>query len=427
MKKILLLSFYFEPCTLTPSQRISYWAKNFHRLGYYPTIITREWKADIKSHFDTKRAIGEQVRYEKYETYEVYYLPFRPGILDKAYVKWGETSLRPFFLLVKLLDVLLVSFTLRFTSYANFFPFLKKLAQNENYEVLIISGEPFYLFKIGYLASKELKIKWIADYRDDWSTNELQRQKGGGFFREQIFKLESIYEKSWVKMAEYVISVSQPYTQRISEFVQRPGLTIENGFEEEILDLPDQPLFQDFTIVYSGTLYPSQDAKVIFETLKLAKKKGHPFKLVFLGAGFDIKEKRRILKMIDPEIKELVQITERLPRNEALSFIKKSHAVLGIAYGGFKGIPSSKLYEYIGLKKPVILCPTDEDIMEQILDQVGLGYYANGSHKCFAHIYRLMTLYDSGNWDRSIAGLEPQLSIFSRFHQFQKITSLIHD
>ncbi|HSJ69436.1 MAG TPA: hypothetical protein VK921_17275, partial [Anditalea sp.] len=112
MNKIILISNYFTPCTLTPSQRISYWAKHFNRLGYYPTVITREWKADIKSHFDTKKAIGEQVRHEKYETYEVYYLPFQPGILDRAYVKWGETSWRPLFLLVKLLDVLLVSLTL---------------------------------------------------------------------------------------------------------------------------------------------------------------------------------------------------------------------------------------------------------------------------------------------------------------------------
>jgi len=427
MKKLLLISFYFQPCTLTPSQRITYWAKHFHRLGYYPTVITREWKADIKSHFDTKKAIGHHVRHEKFETYEVYYLPYRPGILDKAYVNWGESSMRPLFLLIKMLDVFLVSLTLRFTSYANFYPFLKKLTQQENFKHMLISGEPYYLFKIGYLARKKLKLNWIADYRDDWSTNELQRQKSGGILRQLIFKIESYYERSWVKTADHILSVSKPYTQRISNFVHIPGLTIENGFEEEILSLPSQVMFDDFTIVYSGTLYPSQDISVILETLKIAIYKGHPFKLVFLGASFDVKEKRRILKMIDPEIQEYVQITERLPREEALTFIKKSHAVLGIAYGELKGIPSSKLYEYLALKKPVILCPSDGDIMEQILDQVGFGYYANDSHTCFEHICQLKTLYASGDWDRNIAGANTKLLDFSRFNQFQKISSLIHD
>ncbi|HSJ69198.1 MAG TPA: hypothetical protein VK921_16070, partial [Anditalea sp.] len=254
----------------------------------------------------------------------------------------------------------------------------------------------------------------------------LQRQRSGGFLRNMIFKLESYYEKAWVKTADYVVSVSQPYTKRISEYVQIPGLTIENGFDEEILDLPDQPLFEDFTIVYSGTLYPAQDISVILETLMLAKIKGQPFKLVFLGAGFDIKEKRRILKLIDPEIQEFVQITERIPRHEALTFIKKSHAVLGIAYGTLKGIPSSKLYEYIGLKKPVILCPSDGDIMEEILNQVGFGYYANDPQTCFEHICQLKALYASGDWGRAVDGVESKLLHFSRFHQFQKISSLIH-
>ncbi len=270
MNRILIIAHYFEPCTLTPSQRITYWAKNFHRLGFYPTVITREWTEETKSHFDTKKRLGEKVRYEKFPEFEVYYLPFRPGILDRSYLKYGETRLRPIFLLIKLLDVFLVGFTLRFTSFRSLEKFAVSLVKRETFQTLLISGEPFYLFRIGLTLKKKFNLNWIADYRDDWSTNELQMAKSGSLVRKWIARIEAIYERKWVGSAKAIISVSEPYTNRISDFIGKPGITIQNGFEEEILSLRTEELFGEFTLVYSGVLYPSQNINLILGALKMA-------------------------------------------------------------------------------------------------------------------------------------------------------------
>ena len=50
-----------------------------------------------------------------------------------------------------------------------------------------------------------------------------------------------------------------------------------------------------------------------------------------------------------------------------------------INHEGLKGIPSSKLYEYIALKKPVLLYKNDKDILEQTLLNAGLGIICNNS------------------------------------------------
>lgn len=425
LRKILLISFYLYPCTLTPSQRISYWAKHLHKLGFYPTVVTREWSGKIKSHFDTKKAIGTEIRHEKFETHEVYYLPFRPGILDKAYEKWGEGKFRILFLLTKLLDVVLVKWTLRFTSFKNFFPFVKKINDQEHFEKLIISGEPFYLFKVGYLSHIKLGLDWIADYRDDWSTSQVERQKGSGLLRRILFYIEGKYEKKWVNTAESITSVSENYTQRISSFVDVPGLVIENGFEESILDLPHQTKFPEFTVVYSGTLYPSQNVSIILGALKKSVENGQPFKLVFLGTGFDMKEKNRINKIVGSELKPYVEITERIPRTEALIYLQKAHVVLSIAHENLIGIPSSKLYEYIGLKKPVLLCPSDQDVMEAILSEVGLGFFANDEKSCLAELDKIKKLYQSGEIGKLEVESSKKVHQYSRFVQMSKISSLI--
>jgi glycosyltransferase involved in cell wall biosynthesis len=422
LKKILLVTQYIFPCTLTPAQRMTYWAENFHRLGFYPIVVTRIWNSDIRTHHDTKLPLGERIKLEKHPTHEVHYLPFIPGILDQAYLKFGESVFRPLFLLIKLLDVFFVRFTLRFTSFSNYLPYLKKLTSEQNLEQMIISGEPFYLFRLGFSLQKFSGIKWIADYRDDWSTNELQMEKSGGVVRKWIANIESAYERKWVGTAYSVISVSAPYTKRISEFLNKPGITIQNGFEESLLDLPQLELYGQFTVMYSGVLYPSQDIRVILDVLDLCHKAGTPFRLVFLGAGFDIKEKRRIESMVPDQLRSFVEVTDRYPRQEALYMLQKAHVLLGIAYGSMKGIPSSKLYEYLALGKPVLLCPTDEDLMEEILKESGLGFFVKNAVQGKSLILDLMHLYDK---EESLSVLRQtsrkSVTKYSRFYQLRKL------
>ncbi len=427
MKKIFLISFYFSPCTLTPSQRITYWAKNFHKIGLYPIVITREWNENIASHSDTKIPLDNKIRHEIHENYDVYYLPFQPGILDKAYLKWGENSMRPLFLLVKILDVLLAFFTLKFSSYANFFPFLKVLQKQNEVDKLIISGEPFYLFKVGYLASRKLGLKWVADYRDDWSTNEIQRQKGNSSLRNLILKLESHYERKWVGTATYITSVSEVYTKRLSMFLGIPGITVANGFDEELSELFKPPLYKKFTIVYSGTLYPSQDIDIILEALRICVQKDQPFQLIFLGSGFDIKEKKRIESMVDKSLQPYVEVTTRLPRHKAINVLQRAHVLLGISYGSLKGIPTSKLYEYIGLKKPVLLCPSDHDVMEEMLKDVELGFFSDTPQECVREIETLKTLYSGEKIEMLNQKTDLKIKSYSRFHQMAKLKFLVND
>ena len=427
MKNILLISNYFTPCTLTPSQRITFWAKQLHRLGYYPTVITREWTSETRSHQDTKRTLGDKVRHDVFETHEVYYLPFRPGILDRAYLAFGESALRPLFLLAKLMDVFLAGFSLKFTSFSNFLPFIEKLVEKKDFHAAVISGEPFYLFRIGYSLKKELGIKWVADYRDDWSTNELQMEKSGGTVRKWIAKVESDYEQKWVGTAEAVISVSEVYTDRIARFLGKKGFTIENGFEEELLWLQPQPLFQEFTITYSGVLYPSQDLSLILRALDLANNEAVPFRLIFLGAGYDVKERRRIEEMVPAHLSQYVVVTERLPREAALEELQKSHAFLAMAYGNMKGIPSSKLYEYLALGKPVLLSPSDKDIMESILSEAGLGFASNTVEECFKQIQQIRTLYQTGQIEQLKEKSKHKIAKYSRFNQLQQIKEVLSD
>ena len=164
-----------------------------------------------------------------------------------------------------------------------------------------------------------------------------------------VAKVESNDEKKWVGTADAIISVSAPYTNRILDFLKKPGITIQNGFEESLLQLPVQTLYGQFTVIYSGVLYPSQNIRLILEVLDKFLSLGKPFNLVFLGAGFDIKEKKRIESLVPAHLQQYVDVTDIYSRDQALVIFQKAYVLLGIAYGIMKGIPSSKLYEHLAL------------------------------------------------------------------------------
>lgn len=425
MKKVLIISWYFKPCSLTPSQRITYWVENFHKHGFYPVVVTRTWSGEIRDYIDTKKAVGKGVVRERHGNYEVIYVPFKPGLADWAFLKFSSGIFAPLFHLAKIVDVLTIGFTFLFSSYRNLLKETIKLAGKTSFQKVIISGEPFYLFKIGYILRKKFNLNWIADYRDDWTTNELQTSRPGRIFRKLLMKVERSYEKKWVTSAELVTSVSKLYTEKISNLLGVPGGTIPNGFDEKLLDLPKSPLKEVFTITYSGTLYPNQNIGIIINAIRCLKNEGTKVRVVFLGSGYEPSQEARIKELLGDLYPDYGVVTDRYPRDRALEFLKQSHVLLSIAYGELGGIPSSKLYEYVGLLKPILLCPSDKDVMESIVLSAGLGFVANDVSECVEQIKELMRRYDNKQIDHSIDENLRRVLPFGRASQLRLLASFL--
>ena len=59
-----------------------------------------------------------------------------------------------------------------------------------------------------------------------------------------------------------------------------------------------------------------------------------------------------------------------------------------------KGIPSSKLYEYIGLQKPILVCPNDHDIIEQTISQYGDGCICENAEAVYSYVVKSASEYN---------------------------------
>ncbi len=313
-----------------------------------------------------------EIIHEKHEHYEVIYMPYKASLRDRLYTRFSGSSFQKISRVFTFLSLIAENFTLRAIPARNMYHQAKKwISENDDVQTVIITGLPFNQFSFGYRLKKKTGINWIADYRDDWNTSEFVGTSGDGFLSRLVKKFAIRSEKKWVGSASCVTSVSPHYVDKISTFVRRPGHVLLNGYE---LSVPEGKVdAHRFVITYNGSLYNTQPIEDVLEvTNRLVLEDGLPVYLQFPGAAFDPIQTKRI-ENASEKIKDRIFISDRIPKEEVLQMQADSDALLMLSHSNMKGIPSSKLYEYLCFEKPIVQYPNDFDIVEATLSETGLG------------------------------------------------------
>jgi hypothetical protein len=437
MERILVISYRFPPADETGTQRTWALAKYLKEFGYYPVFVTRNWSHPLKTLEDMNVPVGSHIEHEKNENYEVYILPHK-NILKLRINKQFKSRFGLIRNVFNMLDYILMY--LGYLGLNEFNQFKEQAAKiingDPSIKKAIIITDPFPLFQIGYYLNKKYKTKWIADYRDDWNTREVNDTYN---FKPTIFHklahyITSLSEKKWVSTSSYITSVSDEYTNRIARFVNVPGATIYNGYFEEIYNDFIQNTAMDldktsseFTIVHNGTLYPTQEVDIFLNGLKRAVdyfKGSIKIQVKFIGVSY----KKGAAERIEQTMKgyeENFQCTSRVSREELFTQINNAHLALMVSHGKhFKGITSSKIFDYVGLNKRVLCCPPDGDVVEKILKETGLGNFCETEDEVFH--YLLKTITENMNYEQKKSERQSDaVNIYTRKNQTKKIAGLL--
>jgi hypothetical protein len=426
LKKILIISYFYPPCNLTASQRIGGWAKYLSVFGYYPIIVTRNWDLPINSAEDVLMSSGTEIKHEKNEKFETYYLPYKASKRDEIFSNNKNNKfIQKLSKLFTAKDILLEHYSNKVIPFASLYDFSKQLLEKDSsIQLLIISGNPFVQFKFGYMLNKKFGIKWIADYRDDWNTSELQ--SSSTIEKKIISKIQSNSEKKWVASAECITSVSKVYADKIGKFVKKKGVVILNGYDG-IEDTTFLALEKNkFNITYNGSLYPTQPIEPILNAIKKiihTKEISIEIHIHFPGLAFDKKQKKRVEDNM-AGYEHITHITDRISKEEVIQIQKKSDVLLMISHSNIKGIPSSKMYEYIGLKKEILLYPNDHDIIEETLNHSGLGIICENENEIYQKLLNLIISKQEGKTSAPLIQ-NSTIEFYSRKKQTAELAKLL--
>lgn len=416
-EKILILSYFFPPCNVTPSERIFSWASYLHKGNYYPIIVTRNWDFPQKnSSTDIFQSSGTELIIKKFEHYEVHYLPYKNSLKEKLFIRLYGHALYPLYLIFTFFHSFLILPFQRLSSCYFMHAYAKQLLKQQTTPIkkLVVSVAPFDLLGIANSLAKQFGLLWLADYRDDWSTNEMQY--ADNLPKKILKQYNRLFEKNWLKSASGFLTVSAHYKNKLTHLLGINGYVLENGYMPENFTL-NVPLYKDFTIAYLGSIYASQPIEFFLTAYKKFIDANKPnTKLLFIGLRNEIPVRKRIEKAM-AGYEQYLEFTERIPKADAIRCQAQAHLLLASAYSNAKGIPGSKLYDYIALNKKVLLCPTDHDILEQTLTNTGQLLACATSHDIVQHLQHYYTLFEQQQFPNPTGKENEKIIQYSREHQ----------
>ena len=423
MLKVIIFSYYFPPGNFAGSYRIEAWANQLNDYNIHPIIITRHWNKNETDYTGISR--NKKKENSTNQNYTLIQLPFRGSIRDRLVAKYGGSA-KSIGKLFSFWQLLFQNFRINSSPQNNmYFEAKEILSQNPDIELIIASGKPFILFKYCYELKKEFpKINWIADYRDPWNSEIKDHTLKDRLLR----AFDSNFEKKWLKSASHITTVSEGIANGIKSFLEfeKPSTIIKNGFNEYI-NGNDEISTDLFEIGYIGSLYSEQKIEVFIEGFKLFIREFQSKNIIlkFHGLGDQPDQTFRIEQQLKNH-EDNYQITSRFPKSEMIEIVKNSSCFLICGLPDRKGTYTSKFMDYLALKKPIILCPSDFDVLESAIQNTKTGYILNSKETVYS---TLKTLYSewSQNGFLKMKGNRDIIDSYKNKNQVSKLATLIRE
>lgn len=226
---------------------------------------------------------------------------------------------------------------------------------------------------IAMLAKRISGRPWIADFRDPWRSNPFRRLP-----YPSVDRFDAWLESQVVSRADRVICNSN-YVQADfeSRFPHLAGrfVTIPNGFEpEDFAGLAaSRPIGTDqLVLTHAGYFHGPRRPHAIFEAVRSLRDRAEtrrPPRLQLIGTPT---YEGRCLKSIAGEfgVEDGVDVLGEVPHRQALEFMNGSdiQLLVGFSGGGSEFQVPSKLFEYLGIGRPILaLAPRHGAICDVVM------------------------------------------------------------
>jgi len=425
MKRALIVTYYWPPAGGPGVQRWLKFVKYFKEFGVEPIVyipenpnyplVDENFSSEIPSNVEIiKHPIKEPYRFAKFFSKKKT-KQMSSGIIPKK----DSSAIEKLMLYVR----------------GNFFipdarvgwvkPSVKYLSdylENNAVDVVITTGPPHSLHLIGKQLKKELNVKWIADFRDPWTTIHYHKSLR---LNKTSEKKHKALEAAVLNTAD-VVTVTSPTTKKeFQEITNKPIEVITNGFDitEEVNYNRDLK----FTISHIGSLLSERNPKNLWYILAEICKKNTSFKkdleLKFAGAVSDeVKE-----SLSEFNLDENSKFLGYVSHSEALKLQNESQVLLLVEINSAetRAIIPGKLFEYLAAKRPIIALGPNKSDIEAIVDETKSGRFFDYSEdkELKNEILRLYEQYKSGDLQVASEGVDR----FSRKQLTKQMSALIKD
>ena len=198
-------------------------AKDLPRFGYAPVVVTNRVRSQTESFRTLKQellgSLGKSISI--HETFCINKSPFR--ILSRLFGLWSQAMYLERLFFVPDFIVNWVPFAFREAS---------RLVRDEDIDIVLTSSPPESVHLTGFLLKRTMGVKWIADFRDLWSTKSIVHRPPTRFHGRMMEHIERrVYRE-----CDHVIANTEGnrliYIEKFG-IPERKITVITNGYDRE--------------------------------------------------------------------------------------------------------------------------------------------------------------------------------------------------
>lgn len=256
--------------------------------------------------------------------------------------------------------------------------YLENYIRNNKIDTIITSGPPHSLHLIGLELKQKMNLKWLADFRDPWTTigyhKSLRLSQYAANKHKQL-------ESQVLNSADTIIVTSKTTKAEFQALTTKPIEVITNGFDVEKVD--KQTLDTKFSLAHIGSFLSERNPKILWESLvelcnEIPEFKSH-LEIKLIGAISN-----EVLETIDQfGLNSVLNNLGYVSHAEAVAHQRKSQVLLLIEINSeaTKSILPGKLFEYMVSERPILaIGPKDSDFAE-IITNTNTGVFFEYSEK----------------------------------------------
>ncbi|MCL2400028.1 MAG: glycosyltransferase [Defluviitaleaceae bacterium] len=302
---------------------------------------------------------------------------------------------------------------------------IEELLSKNTIDIILCSTSRFFPLENAHKIAKKYKIPWVADLKDiyeqyifaDNIKNKLQK------------KINIIYRNRILKNANMVITVSNKHVEILSNY----GINsrcIYNGADTDIFFPTKEHNFDIFKIVYTGRLFDpkvDRDISPIFSVIRqLSLNKDIDYKYFRIQFYTDFESQVIVNRLKDHFcIPEFVDCFDPVPAINIPNILNKSSILTLFMSNKNTGILTTKLFEYLAVGRPILCIWSDEDAVEDIINNSNSGLAAKNEDEIKSFIMSKYNEWLKTGYTNSYINLD-YIKNFTRKYNAQQFVELFN-
>lgn len=256
--------------------------------------------------------------------------------------------------------------------------FLSNYIPKNNIDIIITTGPPHSLHLIGMELQRRVGVKWVADFRDPWTTIGYHKELKLSASAEKKHKE---LEKKVLNAANAIVVTSPTTKEEFKVLTSKPIEVITNGYDVE--NIGRQTLDENFTIAHIGSFLSERNPQILWQALAELASENLQFESSFRLKLAGAVSQEVLASIKHAGLEDHIDLLGYLSHEQALIEQRKSQILLMVEIDSpdTRCIIPGKLFEYMAAERPILAIGPQGADFAQIVTTTNAGTFVNYSEK----------------------------------------------